>query len=91
MVHSKKLEETVLWKIDQEKADLSGKRCDRVKEVYEAAAEYLIDVWQKSGRKIPADGIFGHCIPFVFRKCCKMKHGRNCLPGVRWMWCKKTA
>ena len=44
MVHSKKLEEAALWQIYQEKADLSGKRCDWVKEVYEAAAEYLTGV-----------------------------------------------
>ncbi|KAI4445884.1 hypothetical protein C823_000401 [Eubacterium plexicaudatum ASF492] len=44
MIHSKKLEETMLWQIYLEKANLSGKRCDWVKDVYEAAAEYLADI-----------------------------------------------
>lgn len=46
MTHSKKLEETALWKIYQEKAGSDGNRCDWVKEVYEGAAEYLTDVRQ---------------------------------------------
>lgn len=39
MTHSKKLEETALWKIYQEKAGSDGNRCEWVKEVYEDAAE----------------------------------------------------
>ena len=46
MTHSKRLEETALWQIYQEKAVSDGKRCGWVKEVYEAAAEYLTDVRQ---------------------------------------------
>ena len=46
MTHSKKLEETAIWRTYREKAVSDGKRCGWVKEVYEAAAEYLTDVRQ---------------------------------------------
>lgn len=44
MVHSNKLEETKLWKSYQEKTVLCEERSRWVKEVYEAAAKYLLDV-----------------------------------------------
>lgn len=44
MAHSEKLEETALWKVYQEKAASDGKRSQWVKEVYEAAANYMADV-----------------------------------------------
>ncbi len=44
MVHSKKLEETALWQVYQIKAASDKKRSDWVKDVYEAAANYMKDV-----------------------------------------------
>jgi hypothetical protein len=44
MVHSKNLEETKLWMSYQEKTVSSQERSRWVKEVYEAAAKYLLDV-----------------------------------------------
>ena len=44
MVHSKKLEETALWQVYQVKAASDKKRSDWVKDVYEAAANYMKDV-----------------------------------------------
>lgn len=44
MVHSEKLGETVLWKVYQEKISSNEKRSSWVKEVYEAAAKYMMDV-----------------------------------------------
>lgn len=46
MIHSRKLEETVLWKVYLEKAAPDAERSQWVKEVYEAAANYLPDVRQ---------------------------------------------
>ncbi len=46
MAHSEKLEETVLWRVCQGKVSPNEKRSSRVKEVYEAAATYMIDVQQ---------------------------------------------
>ena len=43
---AKKLEETKLWQIYQAKIDLNNKRGEWVKEVYEAAINYLKDVRQ---------------------------------------------
>lgn len=42
----KKLEETALWKAYQEKVTPESTRCIWIKEVYEAAVKYLIDVRQ---------------------------------------------
>lgn len=44
MVHSEKLEETALWHIYQGKLSTNEKRSSWVKEVYEAAAKYMLDV-----------------------------------------------
>lgn len=46
MVHSEKLEETVLWRVYQGKVSPNEKRSSWVKEVYEAAATYMMDVRQ---------------------------------------------
>lgn len=46
MVHSEKLEETMLWRSYQGKTSSNEKRSGWVKEVYEAAAKYLMDVRQ---------------------------------------------
>lgn len=46
MVHSEKLEETALWHIYQGKLSTNEKRSSWVKEVYEAAAKYMLDVRQ---------------------------------------------
>lgn len=46
MVHSEKLEETALWHIYQGKLSTNEKRSNWVKEVYEAAAKYMLDVRQ---------------------------------------------
>lgn len=46
MVHSKKLEETAFWYIYQKKISTNEKRSSWVKEVYEAAAKYMLDVRQ---------------------------------------------
>lgn len=46
MNHSKSLEETVLWKVYQEKAVSDSKRASWVKEVCEAAIQYMTDVRQ---------------------------------------------
>ena len=44
MVHSKKLEETMLWRGYQEKVSSDERRSSWVKEAYEASANYLKDV-----------------------------------------------
>ena len=44
VMHSKKLEETVLWKVYQKKASFGEKRSAWVKEVYEVSTQYLKDV-----------------------------------------------
>lgn len=44
MVHSKKLDETAIWKEYEKKADAGSERCIWVKDVYEYAANYLKDV-----------------------------------------------
>lgn len=44
MVHSKKLDETAIWKEYGKKASVGSERCIWVKEVYEYAANYLKDV-----------------------------------------------
>lgn len=44
MVHSKKLDETAIWKEYEEKVDAGSERCIWVKDVYEHAANYLKDV-----------------------------------------------
>ncbi len=46
MVHSEKLEETTFWHIYQGKLFKNEKRSSWVKEVYEAAAKYMLDVRQ---------------------------------------------
>ena len=46
MVHSEKLEETALWQIYQRKISTDKKRSSWVKEVYEAATKYMLDVRQ---------------------------------------------
>ena len=46
MIHSEKLEETALWQIYQGKISKNEKRSSWVKEVYEAAAKYMLDVRQ---------------------------------------------
>lgn len=46
MAHSEKLEETALWQIYQGKISTNEKRSSWVKEVYEAAAKYMLDVRQ---------------------------------------------
>lgn len=46
MIHSKKLEETTLWKAYQEKVTPESTRGNWIKEVYEAAVKYMIDVRQ---------------------------------------------
>lgn len=46
MVHSGKLEETVLWRVYQGKVSPNEKRNSWVKEVYEAAVTYMMDVRQ---------------------------------------------
>lgn len=46
MVHSEKLEETILWKTYQEKITSGSKRGTWVKEIYETSAKYLLDVRQ---------------------------------------------
>lgn len=46
MVHSEKLEETTLWHIYQGKLSKNEKRSSWVKEIYEAAAKYMLDVRQ---------------------------------------------
>lgn len=44
MVHSKKLDETAIWKEYEKKAGAGSERCIWVKKVYEYAANYLKDV-----------------------------------------------
>ena len=44
MVHSEKLEETVLWRHYHDKLPSNDKRGSWVKEIYEAASKYLMDV-----------------------------------------------
>ena len=44
MIHSKKLEETALWKEYEKEAGSGNKRVIWVKDVYEYAVEYLKDV-----------------------------------------------
>lgn len=44
MVHSKKLDETAIWKEYEKKAGAGSERCIWVKDVYEYAANYLKDV-----------------------------------------------
>lgn len=44
MIHSKKLEETALWKSYQEKVVSESARENWVKEVYETAVKYMLDV-----------------------------------------------
>ena len=44
MAHSEKLEETALWQTYQGKISTNEKRGSWVKEVYEAAAKYMLDV-----------------------------------------------
>lgn len=44
MVHSKKLEETALWKAYQDQITCGSTRAIWVKEVHEAAATYMLDV-----------------------------------------------
>lgn len=46
MIHSKRLEETVLWKVYQEKTVSESTRANWVKEVCEAAIKYMMDVRQ---------------------------------------------
>lgn len=46
MVHSEKLGETVLWRVYQEKISPNEKRSSWVKEVYETAVMYMMDVRQ---------------------------------------------
>lgn len=46
MVHSEKLEETALWRTYQGKLSSNDKRSSWVKDMYEAAAKYLMDVRQ---------------------------------------------
>lgn len=46
MSHSQRLEETVLWKVYQEKAVSESTRASWVKEVCEAAVKYMMDVRQ---------------------------------------------
>lgn len=46
MAHSEKLEETALWQSYQRKISTNEKRSSWVKEVYEAAAKYMLDVRQ---------------------------------------------
>ncbi len=46
MVHSKRLEETALWKIYQKRAASQHTRVNWVKEVCEAATHYMKDVRQ---------------------------------------------
>ncbi len=46
MVHSEKLEETALWRTYQGKLSSNDKRSTWVKDMYEAAAKYLMDVRQ---------------------------------------------
>ena len=46
MVHSKKIEETALWQVYQRRISTNEKRSSWVKEVYEKAAKYLVDVRQ---------------------------------------------
>lgn len=46
MVHSKKLEETALWKAYQEKVTPESTRSNWIKEFYEVAVKYMIDVRQ---------------------------------------------
>ncbi len=46
MIHSKRLEETVLWKVYQEKTISESTRVNWVKEVCEAAIKYMMDVRQ---------------------------------------------
>lgn len=46
MVHSEKLEETALWRTYQGKLPSNDKRNSWVKDMYEAAAKYLMDVRQ---------------------------------------------
>lgn len=43
-MHSKKLEDTELWKAYRTKTDPDARRCLWVKEIYGAAANYLLDV-----------------------------------------------
>lgn len=46
MIHSEKLEETLLWKIYQEKCALDDKRRAWVKDIFMEARNYLLDVRQ---------------------------------------------
>ncbi len=46
MVHSKTLEETALWKSYQKKVTSERTRGNWIKEVYETAVKYMIDVRQ---------------------------------------------
>lgn len=46
MAHSEKLEETVLWRVCQGKVSPNEKRSSWVKQVYEAAATYMMEVQQ---------------------------------------------
>lgn len=57
MVHSEKLGETVLWRGYQGKISPNEKRSSWVKEVYEAAATYMMDVRQRNGQRISKGGI----------------------------------
>ncbi len=46
MVHSEKLEETKLWQAYRQKVSSNEKRSGWVKDVYQAAAKYMVDVRQ---------------------------------------------
>ena len=49
MVHSKKIDETAIWKEYEKKADAGSERCIWVKDVYEYAANYWmpwVDCWE---------------------------------------------